>query len=178
MKIIAVLAPLAASFAAVEARVGGPRVAARVRVVGSDAGYCESYTSKVGCDADYALVVDEFQDGTVKGILHDKELNSTDPDENGSLGLRAAIDCLYIVVDEEDDNATIAIVTGNVTWGEYAGKESVATAAKKYPNGTGFYTGRALTSKNCTNPTIINYFTKNAPFFEHQKGSKVTIEVL
>jgi hypothetical protein len=181
MKVFAVVASLVASFADVEARVRGPQVAARVRVVGPDP-YCESVDSKVGCDADYSLVVDKFQDGTVKGILHDKSLNPNNPEENGSLGVRAAIDCLNIFVDEEDDNATIAIATGNITWGEDVGKYGVYTAAKKYPNRTGYNTGSGrLTIKqpltNCTDDGLINFIKNYIPFREHKKG-KVIIEVL
>jgi hypothetical protein len=173
-----------ASFAAVGAGVGGQKVTSRVRVVGSDAGSCEYFDSKAGCDADYALVVDKFQDGTVKGILHDKSLNANNPEENGSLGLRAAIDCLYIF-DDDDNGATVAIASsGNITLGEWAGKRGVFTAAKKYPNGTGYYSLSYTTGNNsrpisqftnCTDPDVIDFIRINGTFFEHKKG-KLIIE--
>ena len=43
----------------------------------------------------FSRVVNKFHNGTVKGILHDKFLNATNPKEIGSLGLP---DCLNILI--------------------------------------------------------------------------------
>ena len=75
----------------------------------------------------------------MKGNLHDKSLNPDNPEENGSLGVRAAIDCLNITTKK---TIIIAIATGNIIGGEeYVGKYGLFTAVKKYPNGTGYNMG-------------------------------------
>ena len=78
-------------------------VTAYVKVVGSDNGACEGTDGKPGCDANYRLIAQQYEDGTVSGTFLDV----------GSFGtgepyqLEADINCLNFINPTEDGGIAV-----------------------------------------------------------------------
>lgn len=172
MKVLAVFTSLMAPFSTIEARAGGPKVIERVLVAGSD---CEDEELRPGCDAGYSLVVNKYKNDAVKGVLKDKILNFTEPNENGFY--EGDVDCLYIFPYTflEENEFKIAIASGTLTSPEGDIGKKFFTAAKIAANGAGYKANPGVfitaSGKNCTNDTVKTFFTADdAPFLENSKG--------
>jgi hypothetical protein len=115
--------------------IRGRQVVARVRATGSDAGYCEQKGKPAYCDANYVLVADKFADDEVKGIYQDVFLLG------GKGGIFVNVDCLNIMIDEDENGNRTAIASGFATAESKTGAgRYVHTGAKIDKDGKGYYT--------------------------------------
>ena len=86
-------------------------VTAYVKVVGSDNGACAGQEEKPGCDANYRLIANQYEDGTVSGKFLDVVTGVFDESiGEETLQLKADINCLNFI--ELEDGGIAVIYSG------------------------------------------------------------------
>ena len=132
-----------------------------VKVVGSDAGYCEVIADRgianttAGCDANYVLNAAVYPDGSVKGKAVDVfalAVDLFDLADNGAILVAGDVSCLkFFEVADGEDAGSYAVASGIIEQGpEGILNLPYVSAAKINSTGSFYFAGYGFNNPNVT----------------------------
>ena len=154
-----------------------------VKVVGSDAGYCEGIADQgianttAGCDANYVLNAAVYPDGSVKGKTVDVFallVDLFDLADNGAILVAGDVSCLnFFEVADGEDAGSYAVASGIIEQGpEIILNLPYVSAAKINSTGSFYYRGYGFGDPNVTCDDFDETFLSSSRFKSpHKTGT-------
>ena len=155
-----------------------------VKVVGSDAGYCEGISDQgianttAGCDANYVLNAAVYPDGSVKGKAVDVfalelVVDLFDFADNGAILVAGDVSCLkFFEVADGEDAGSYAVASGIIEQGpEGILNLPYVSAAKINSTGSFYYRGYGSDDPNVTCDDFDETFLSSSRFGPHRTGT-------
>ena len=150
-----------------------------VKVVGSDAGYCEGISDQgianttAGCDANYVLNAAVYPDGSVKGKAVDVFALAVDLfGDNGAILVAGDVSCLkFFEVADGEDAGSYAVASGIIEQGpEGILNLPYVSAAKINSTGSFYFAGYGIGDPNVTCDDFDETFLSSR-FGPHRTGT-------
>ena len=154
-----------------------------VKVVGSDAGYCEGIADRgianttAGCDANYVLNAAVYPDGSVKGKAVDVfalAVDLFDLADTGAILVAGDVSCLkFFEVADGEDAGSYAVASGIIDQGpEIILNLPYVSAAKINSTGSFYYRGYGSDDPNVTCDDFDETFLSSSRFKSpHRTGT-------